>query len=609
MAAACFRPGRGSRRRAGIVVLGGSNAAARSVRTARARQPATRIEGRAGGERQGGGSRARAQAEPAGGDDGRAEIDRQCGRDDGPHRRPGLRLSPGGGAREAGRVREKQQAVHPVHTRRWARSERSAGHGCACDARRRASLERPAGQGQHAPAQRRANPARRGGETMKRFAALMAVMLACMPMAASPLYAQERKPQARPTPSEDRVNFNFRATPIEEAFDMLSRKDGTNIILSKGVTGTVTVNLYNVTVREAIFSVAQAAGYGVEVRNGDYIILGKETSLDYPGANTQIKTFKVHYSDAKQVADILSRYVSRQGKVTPLIGRKLIVVEDLPGFAERVGRLLEELDAQPRQVMIEAKILEITLNESERFGIDWKRLLGPAPGTRTSFGTTGLAFGNAAAPGQGFFFSFLNDNMEAFLGALATQGRVRTLATPKLLALENQEAKAVIGDSTGFKVTTTINLVTTETIQFLESGVILKVTPSVDQRGRVLMKVHPEVSSASLSDGVPSKKSTEVTTELLCEDGQSIFIGGLIKTGSTVDRQGIPILGDIPLLGRLFSNSVETVSSSETIVIITPYVIREPWEAKKFSEGRGSEVKKSSDLLEHQIELQGEPVP
>ncbi len=445
---------------------------------------------------------------------------------------------------------------------------------------------------------------------MKRFAALTAIMLACMPMAAPPLYAQERKPQARPTPSEDRVNFNFRATPIEEAFDMLSRKDGTNIILSKGVTGTVTLNLYNVTVREAIFSVAQAAGYWVEVRDGDYIILGKETSLDYPGANTQIKTFKVHYSDTRQVADILSKYVSRQGKVTPLVGRKLIVVEDLPGFAERIGRLLEELDAQPRQVMIEAKILEISLDDTERFGIDWKRLLGPAPGTRSSFGTTGLAFGSAAVPGQGFFFSFLNDNMEAFLSALATKGRVRTLATPKLLALENQEAKAVIGDSTGFKVTTTINLVTTESIQFLESGVILKVTASVDQRGRVLMKVHPEVSSASLSDGIPSKKSTEVTTELLCEDGQSIFIGGLIKSGSLRDRAGVPILGAIPGLGWLFSNSVESTSFSETIVVITPYVIQEPRQADKLSEEKLRQIDDAADLIrEHEIELQRNLAP
>jgi len=448
---------------------------------------------------------------------------------------------------------------------------------------------------------------------MKRFQALIAAVMACTLMAATSLYSAEPAPAARPAPSEDRVNLNFRATPIEEVFEMLSRKDRVNIILSKGVTGTVTVNLYNVTVKEAIFSVAQAAGYWVEVRGSDYLILGKETGLDYPGANTQIKTFKVQYSDTRQVADILSKYVSRYGKVTPLVGRNLIVVEDLPGFAERVAKLLDQIDLQPKQVMIEAKILEISLEESERYGIDWKRVFGSSTGTSGSVGTTGLASGSAAAPLQGFFFNILNknNNTEAFLSALATKGRVRTLSAPKLLALENQEAKAVIGDSTGFKVTTTINLVTTETIQFLESGDILKVTPSVDQRGRVLMRVHPEVSSASLSgDGVPSKKSTEVTTELLCEDGQSIFIGGLIKSKSAVDRQGVPILGDIPLLGRLFSNSVETVSSSETIVIITPYVIREPSEAEKFSEEKASEVERSSDLiLEHQIELQGAPGP
>jgi len=441
---------------------------------------------------------------------------------------------------------------------------------------------------------------------MKRFQALITVATACTLMAAPSLYGAEPAPAARPAPSEERVNLNFRATPIEEVFEMLSRKDRVNIILSKGVTGTVTVNLYNVTVKEAIFSVAQAAGYWVEVRDGDYLVLGKETGLDYPSTNTQIKTFKVQYSDTRQVADILSKYVSRYGKVTPLIGRKLIVVEDLPGFAERVGKLLEEIDLQPKQVMIEAKILEISLDESERFGIDWKRLFGPSSsGTQGSFGTSGLAFGNAAAPGQGFFFSGLNKNMEAFLSALATKGRVRTLATPKLLALENQEAKAVIGDSTGYKVTTTINLVTTETIQFLESGVILKVTPSVDQRGRVLMKIHPEVSTASLAEGVPSKRSTEVTTELLCEDGQSIFIGGLIRSGSTLDKQGVPILGSLPLIGGLFSNYAETAFSSETIVIVTPYVIREPRDADKFSEEKAGQVEEYSDpILKDQIELQ-----
>jgi type II secretory pathway component GspD/PulD (secretin) len=386
---------------------------------------------------------------------------------------------------------------------------------------------------------------------------------------------------------------------------MLSRKDSVNIILSKGVTGAVSVNLYNVTVREAIYRVAQAAGYWVEERNGDYVVLGKETSLDYPSANTQIKTFKVQYSDVKQVADILSKYVSRQGKVTPLIGRRLIVVEDLPGFAERMARLVEELDVPPKQVMIEAKILEISLDDSERFGIDWKRLFGSPGGTHGSFGTSGLAFGNAAAPGQGFFFSILDRNLEIFLSALAVKGRVRTLATPKLLALENQEAKAVIGDSTGYRVTTTINLVTSESVQFLESGVILKVIPSVDQRGRVLMRIHPEVSSATLNAGIPSKKSTEVTTELVSEDGQSIFIGGLIKSGSFRERQSVPILGEIPVLGALFSNNVESVTTTETIVIITPYVIAEPRQADRFSQEKTRQVQEAHGLIqEHQEQLE-----
>jgi len=422
--------------------------------------------------------------------------------------------------------------------------------------------------------------------------------------------APEREPPARRAAGEERINVNFRATPIEEVFDMLSRKDNTNIILSRGVTGTVSVNLYNVTVREAIYRVAQASGYWVEERSGDYIIYSRDAALDYPGA-TQIKTFKVQYSDVKQVADIVSKYVSRQGKVTPLIGRKLIVVEDLPGFADRIAKLLEELDIPPRQVLIEAKILEVTLDDSERFGINWRQVFGGTADTRGSFGTAGLATGAAAAPGTGFFFSvILNERLDAFFTALATKGRVRTLATPKLLALENQEAKTVIGDSTGYRVTTTINLVTTESVQFLESGVILKVTPSVDQRGRVLMKVHPEVSTATLAAGIPSKKSTEVTTELVCEDGQSIFIGGLIKSGSLREREGVPGAMNWPVIGGLFRNNTESVTYTETIVLITPYVVTDPRQAQGFSDEQARRIQQSSDLIEdHRREFDGDRNP
>jgi type II secretory pathway component GspD/PulD (secretin) len=309
--------------------------------------------------------------------------------------------------------------------------------------------------------------------------------------------------------------------------------------------------------------------------------------------------------------------MSRYGKITPLIGRKLVVVEDLPEFVERIERLLEQLDAPPKQIMIEARILEITLDENERFGIDWKRLFDPGSVTR-SFGTSGLAnVGTPATPGvpalpaQGFFFSFLNSRVDLYFSALATAGRVRTLSTPKLLALENQEAKVIIGDSTGYKVTTTINLVTTETIQFLESGVILKVIPSVDQRGRVLLKIQPEVSSASLLDGIPSKKSIQVTTELICEDGQSIFIGGLIKTKGTTERDGVPILKDLPGLGTLFSSTLNAVSTAETVVIITPHIVSQPSDLAPKSEAGVRQTESASGMiLDQQLRLErGRPIP
>lgn len=375
-----------------------------------------------------------------------------------------------------------------------------------------------------------------------------------------------------------RADYNFRSVAIEEVFDMLSRTGKVNIILTKGVTGNVTLTLYGATLKEAIIGVAQAAGFWVELRNGDYIVMGKDAGTEYPSVNTQIKTLKVQYSDTRQIADILAKYTSRYGKVTPLIGRKLIVVEDLPGNIERIERLAETLDVQPKQILIEAKILEITLDEGEQYGIDWRKVFGSA-----TAGTAGLAIGSPQAPTPGFFFSLMSSKLELYLSALASKGRVRTLATPKLLALENQEAKAVIGDSTGYKVTTTINLVTTESVQFLESGVILKVIPSVDQQGRVMLKVHPEVSSATLSLGVPSKKSTQVTTELIADDGQAIFIGGLIKTGSNQQKTAVPFLGTLPVVGVLFSNTTQTVNASETVVIITPHVINDTKQARSLT--------------------------
>jgi type II secretory pathway component GspD/PulD (secretin) len=245
----------------------------------------------------------------------------------------------------------------------------------------------------------------------------------------------------------------------------------------------------------------------------------------------------------------------------------MVVVEDTPEGMKRIVALLREIDTQPQQIMIEAKILEITLDENENFGIEWNKVFSGDGVSR--IGTSRLL--ERTSPG--LVFNLVNNNVDIFLNALNNKGRVRTLATPKLLTLENQEATTNIGDKLGYRVTTTINNVTSETIQFLETGVILRVTPSVDADGRIALRVRPEVSSGTLLGGIPSKKTTEVNTQLVAENGQSILIGGLIKSSAGQRRIGIPLLGDVPGLGKLFSNNEHTGSSTETVVVITPRIV------------------------------------
>lgn len=350
---------------------------------------------------------------------------------------------------------------------------------------------------------------------------------------------------------------------------MLARQGRVNILLGKGVEGTVSVNLYDVALEEAVRSIAYAAGYTVEKRNETYMIVERaEAGKDYAYGNTQIRTFKVQYTDPAVVAELLTKHLSRYGKITTLRTRSLLVVEDLPDFVARIHQMLAEIDLQPRQILIEAKVLQITLDADSVYGIDWS-VPFRFEGGDGIFGTQGLA--PRGIPG--FFLEAVTPEFEIFLNTLSRKGRVRTLSTPKLLVLENQEAEVIIGDRLGYRLTTTINQVTTESVEFLESGVILRVKAAVDRAGRVLLDIHPEVSTGTVQDGLPEQNTTAVTTQLLAANGQGIFIGGLIRENTTESRTGIPLLSEVPVLGNLFSRTDEVTRNTETIVLITPHIV------------------------------------
>ena len=212
------------------------------------------------------------------------------------------------------------------------------------------------------------------------------------------------------------ISLSVRYADIAEVFEMLSREGKTNILLSSEVKGDVSVNLYDVTLDQAVRTVAAAAGYVVEKDDGTYyIVTREEAGKDIAGGLTEVRSFTIQYSDPDLVSEILENHLSRYGKVTALPERKLIVIEELPDFMRRLEGLLVELDKQPAQILIEARILEVSLDASDTYGVDWRKLF-PTDGGLGNVGIQGFA--SLTAPG--LFFSLFNSNIEAVLNAPRT---------------------------------------------------------------------------------------------------------------------------------------------------------------------------------------------
>lgn len=405
---------------------------------------------------------------------------------------------------------------------------------------------------------------------------------------------------------EQRISMTMKDADLADVMDMISREQRANIFVSSDSNEEVSFSLYDMTLPDAIRAIANAAGLAVEHYDGNYFIVERDEAGKYaPDALTQVKAFELQYVKVDEMQSLLEPYLSDYGEITLFTEKNIFLVQDTPEFLRRTAALVSMIDKQPTQILIEAKILEVTLTDEDSYGLDWSKLFD-SDGGGGSFGTRGL--GDATSPG--LFFSYTNADIVATLDALTSQGRVRTLSSPKLLAVEDQESSVIIGDRRGYSVLTTINQVTTESIEFLESGVILTVTPAVDANGQVMMDIHPEVSTGTIDpiSGIPSQTTTEVTTRMIVPDGKTIFVGGLIKHRTEESKRGIPILGRIPGLGRLFSNRENVKTNTETIVLITPTILNDESQlvdadTVRIIEGIEKDQSLDSDALNEEMEL------
>lgn len=394
----------------------------------------------------------------------------------------------------------------------------------------------------------------------------LTVLLILLCLLITPTANAAPNPGSNPDAEEaDYFELSLVETPVAQAFEMLSSLGQISIILSNDVSGSVTASIYGNSLEDAVRTVADAAGFAVEKRGDTFFVMQREqVGTERVSDLTDVQSFRLQYLSVVEAAPLVESYLSRYGKLSSLPERKTLVVTDQPDFLARIGKVLAEIDREPKQILIEAEILEVALTDDETFGIDWT-----GRGGKGTFGSSGLT-GNV---GSGFFMEYLTRDLDIYLDALSQSGRVRTLSTPKLLVLEDEDAEVIIGDRIGYRVTTTIDSVTSESVEFIESGVILRVRAAVDNKDRIMLEVHPEVSSGTVTDGIPTVSTTEVTTHLIADDGQPLFIGGLIKN-SKVDREsGVPGLRSVPVLGALFSQNEDRFARSETVVMMRPHLV------------------------------------
>ena len=338
-------------------------------------------------------------------------------------------------------------------------------------------------------------------------------------------------------------------------------------------------------VRLAIDSILAIAGYTAVLQ--DSILSITSISADHKVSSLAqgrvVQVFRLDYTSATDVNLIIKGLLTPAGQSFVSLARdndnrktqEVLVVEDVPSNMERLARTVQQLDVAPRQVLIEAHILSVTLSDDTQCGINLQALVNnPAVTLRTDGFSNAAAF---ATPGtsQAFFFNLAWNNVNALITALQTTANAKTLASPKVFAVNGQKARIQIGSQLGYKTTTTTQTSTMESVSFLNTGIILTVTPQITPDNQVLMTVKPEVSTGQIDQAtsLPDSTTTQVETSVLLRDGYGIVIGGLIQETDTEGQSKVPFFGDLWLVGWLFQHRETNRSRNEVIISLVPHIV------------------------------------
>jgi general secretion pathway protein D len=277
-----------------------------------------------------------------------------------------------------------------------------------------------------------------------------------------------------------------------------------------------------------------------------------------------------------------------------------LIVVGTPENADLIRGILGQLDRIPEQVMIETIIVEATLDSSNKLGVEWNLSNNKPFGNPNANDSTATNFGlqNANPALQGFRYTLTGGNLTAFINALQTDQKFKVLSTPRIFTSNNAEAQINISQRVPYVLSSRedVNGNLTFTYAFEDVGIVLTVTPRITANGYVTMEINQTANDLQgfTSFNAPIINQRQADTTVSVKDGETIVLGGIIRSTVTSTTRKVPLLGDIPILGKLFQSTDKQNVQTELMVFLTPRVVRDDGEARKLRDEHMKDLSKES---------------
>jgi type IV pilus assembly protein PilQ len=404
-------------------------------------------------------------------------------------------------------------------------------------------------------------------------------------------------------------SLEFREVDIKDILRQLAKQYNLNIVFSESVKGLVTVQLNNVSIEQALDSIVTINGFAYNKKENVYKVTTQE-EVDREGKQT--KLFRLNNADALKLKDTLTKVLGPEGSIEADSRSNAVVVTDSLSVINKIDKMIPALDEITPQVLIEAKLVETSLTDTEKLGIDWTTTMKVSGAKRpitVPFDPKGKAqWTNAVAPSSvpastdfpsayAFPYAVKGDfvlgtldftGLTAVLDFLKSRNNTKLIASPRILTVNNQKATINVG-----KVIPVATYERNETSgaweitgwEQLNVGINLEVTPQISPDGHIKLKLKPEVSNSagSIGDGInerPIIATRKAETEVQIKDGQTIVIGGLVKEKESKTETKVPLLGDIPFLGKLFrrtelGSDEEPQEKTDLLIFVTAHIIKD----------------------------------